>query len=149
MSLDWADLEDRLHLADPGRAVGRVANLVGMIVEVADLGAPVGSLCRIETGRQGAPVLCEVVGFRDDRLLVMPYQEARGIAPGFQRPRHEAPAEELHTVRAGGLRAREFQHGPGLGQRAVIVAGGERGSSLLQQRCGRSGWHGARPRRSS
>jgi hypothetical protein len=42
MSLDWADLEDRLRLADPGRAVGRVANLVGMIVEVADLGAPVG-----------------------------------------------------------------------------------------------------------
>ena len=84
MGLDWTDLAERMRLADPGRAVGRVANLVGMIVEVADLGAPVGSICRIETGRQSPPVLCEVVGFRDDRLLVMPYQEARGIAPGCQ-----------------------------------------------------------------
>ncbi|MBM4131863.1 FliI/YscN family ATPase [bacterium] len=81
-NLDWAALEDRLRLADPCRAVGRVSNLVGMIIEVSDLGAPVGSLCRIETGRHREPVLCEVVGFREDRLLVMPYQTSRGVAPG-------------------------------------------------------------------
>jgi flagellum-specific ATP synthase len=138
MSLDWADLEDRLRLADPGRAVGRVANLVGMIVEVADLGAPVGSLCRIETGRQGAPVLCEVVGFRDDRLLVMPYQEARGIAPGC---RATILASHL-TVPVGpallgrvvdGL-GRPLDGGPGLGSLPRVKLGGTPPSAMHRRR---------------
>ena len=33
-------------------------------------------------GRHQDPVLCEVVGFREDALLAMPYDEARGIATG-------------------------------------------------------------------
>ncbi len=82
MSLDWTDLSQRVQYADPVRAVGKVSNLVGMIIEVEQLAAPVGSLCRIDTGRHTPPVLCEVVGFRDDSLLVMPYQDAVGIAPG-------------------------------------------------------------------
>ncbi len=82
MTLAWNDLSDRIRNADPVRSVGRVTNLVGMIIEVRGLAAPVGSLCRIETGRQDPAVLCEVVGFHDDTLLVMPYQTATGVAPG-------------------------------------------------------------------
>lgn len=82
MNLKWADLDGRLAMADPVKNVGRVTNLVGMIIEVGGLSAAVGSLCRIEPGRNVEPVICEVVGFRNDTLLVMPYQEARGIAPG-------------------------------------------------------------------
>jgi flagellum-specific ATP synthase len=84
MTLKWDDLSARISRTDPVKAVGRVTNLVGMIIEVGGLAAPVGSLCRIETGRNEEPVLCEVVGFRNETLLVMPYQEARGIAPGCQ-----------------------------------------------------------------
>ena len=82
MTLAWNELENRLAGMDPVRAVGHVADLVGMVVEVAGLNAPVGSLCRITTGRNEGPVLCEVVGFRGDRLLAMPLAEARGIATG-------------------------------------------------------------------
>jgi len=82
MSLKWNELENSLAAADPIRAIGRVKNLVGMIIEVSGLAAPVGSLCSIESGRNSDPVLCEVVGFRDETLLVMPYQEATGIASG-------------------------------------------------------------------
>jgi FliI/YscN family ATPase len=60
-----------------------VANLVGMVVEVQGLAAPVGSLCRIEAGRHRPPVLGEAVGFRDDHLLVMPFGDADGVAPGM------------------------------------------------------------------
>ncbi len=82
MSLAWNDLSSSIRHADPVRTVGQVTNLVGMIIEVGGLSAPVGSLCRIEVGRQDPPVLCEVVGFRNDTLLVMPYQTAAGVAPG-------------------------------------------------------------------
>ncbi len=54
-----------------------------MVVEVSHLQAPVGALCRIEMGRGRAAVLAEVVGFRHGRLLVMPYAEAQGLAPGL------------------------------------------------------------------
>lgn len=82
MSLSWTNLEQSIAQSDPVKAVGRVSNLVGMIIEVNGLAAPVGSLCRIEVGRHDPPVLCEVVGFRSNTLLVMPYKNARGVAPG-------------------------------------------------------------------
>ena len=69
-------------MCDPVRAVGRVTGLVGMTIEVRGLAVPVGSLCRVEVGRQVAPVLCEAVGFNAGRLLLMPYGTMRGIAPG-------------------------------------------------------------------
>ncbi len=82
MTMQWNDLQTRLAGADPVRGVGKVTNLIGMAVEVEGLNAPVGSLCRIDTGRHHDPVLCEVVGFRADALLAMPFDEARGIATG-------------------------------------------------------------------
>lgn len=78
----WNDLKEAVQRSDPVRPVGRVVNLVGMIVEVGGMAAPLGSLCRLETGRFQEPVLCEVVGFRENRLLLMPFSAARGIAPG-------------------------------------------------------------------
>jgi flagellar biosynthesis/type III secretory pathway ATPase len=138
MSLDWTALETRLKHADPGRAIGRVSNLVGMIVEVADLGAPVGSLCRIETRRNEPPVMCEVVGFREDRLLVMPYSEARGIAPGC---RATVLASQL-TVPAGpallgrvldGL-GRPIDGGPPLGNLPRVRLGGSPPNAMKRRR---------------
>ncbi len=80
--MNWTELNHNLQSADPICAVGRIKNLVGMIIEVGGLVAPIGAICRIDTGRNDEPLLCEVVGFRDNTLLVMPYQQAHGIAPG-------------------------------------------------------------------
>lgn len=78
----WAELAAAVRRADPIRAVGRVAKLVGLVIEVDGLAAPVGSVCRIDGGRQAPPTLCEVVGFRGDTLLLMPYGPPLGLAPG-------------------------------------------------------------------
>jgi flagellum-specific ATP synthase len=80
--LAWSDCRAQIRTVDTIRAVGRVTNLVGMVVEIAGLAAPVGALCRIEVGRHRAPVLCEAIGFRDDSLLVMPLGRSEGIAAG-------------------------------------------------------------------
>jgi flagellum-specific ATP synthase len=79
----WAECHSQVRFCDPIRQVGRVTDRVGMVVEVSHLQAPVGALCRIEMGRGRAAVLGEVVGFRRGRLIVMPYAEAQGLAPGL------------------------------------------------------------------
>ncbi len=78
----WAELQDRVGSSDPVRPMGRVADLVGMVIEVRGMSGPVGALCRIDRGRSRAPVVCEVVGFREDRLLLMPLRDGAGVAPG-------------------------------------------------------------------
>jgi FliI/YscN family ATPase len=82
MNTSWKELGENIRNADTIRPLGRVRNLVGMVIEVEGLSAPVGSLCRINAGRNEPDVLSEVIGFRDETLLVMPYQHTRGIATG-------------------------------------------------------------------
>ncbi len=67
---------------DPCQVFGKVTKVVGLIAEGRGLTAPVGSLCHIITAEGEAPVPAEVVGFRDGNLLLMPYDDLRGIQAG-------------------------------------------------------------------
>ena len=78
----WQEAADRVRGTDSIRAVGRVAKLVGLVVEVEGLAAAIGALCSIDIGRNRPPVLCEVVGFRDVTALLMPYGSMVGLMPG-------------------------------------------------------------------
>lgn len=61
--------------------VGRVAAFDGSAIQVTGLSAPVGSVVEVDQV-SGRPLPCETVGFRDDRLIVMPLGHAPRIAPG-------------------------------------------------------------------
>jgi FliI/YscN family ATPase len=60
---------------------GRVVDVTGLTVIVAGLPAPIGTMCRIRR-RHDAPVAAQVVGFRDDRTVLMPLSDTLGIARG-------------------------------------------------------------------
>jgi flagellum-specific ATP synthase len=62
---------------------GRVTSVLGMLVEVggATSNLPIGARCLVET-RDRREVLCEVVGFRSGRALVMPFQPLDGFGLG-------------------------------------------------------------------
>jgi len=69
----------------PVAAYGKVSKVVGLVAEGGGLKAPLGSLCHIlpdgkENEKNAIPV--EVVGFRDGKLLFMPYGDLRGVQPG-------------------------------------------------------------------
>lgn len=68
----------RLDAALPARITGRVAQIVGLVVECEGLNAPIGATCTIHASG-GAPLPAEVVGFRDQRVLLMPWGEPAGV----------------------------------------------------------------------
>jgi flagellum-specific ATP synthase len=60
---------------------GRITRAVGLVAEGEGLGMSIGSLCLVETDENCA-IRAEVVGFKEDRVLLMPYGDTRGIRPG-------------------------------------------------------------------
>ncbi len=65
------------------RIYGKVSKVVGLIVEGRGIKAPLGAVCTLLTGDPGDKgIPAEVVGFRDNSILFMPYEEVRGIKPG-------------------------------------------------------------------
>ncbi len=61
---------------------GKVTKVIGLVIESAGPAVSIGRLCHIENYDTGARVKAEVVGFRDDRLLLMPLGPISGITPG-------------------------------------------------------------------
>jgi flagellum-specific ATP synthase len=65
------------------RYYGRVAAVLGMLVEVAGVERKlsIGSRCEIQA-RGGGRVLCEVIGFRGGRALATPFRPLDGVGLG-------------------------------------------------------------------
>ncbi len=62
---------------------GKVAKVVGLTVESIGPEAKLGDLCRIVVEKDtNSCVMAEVVGFHDNRLLLMPYESMDGIGVG-------------------------------------------------------------------
>lgn len=62
---------------------GKVAKVVGLTVESIGPEAKLNDLCRIVVDREaGISVMAEVVGFHENRLLLMPYESMDGIGVG-------------------------------------------------------------------
>ena len=74
-------LSDLLDQIEPLEITGRVAQAVGLVVEGTGIRSTVGDICQI-TREDGKGVIpAEVVGFRGDRVLLMPLGEMEGIGP--------------------------------------------------------------------
>ncbi len=65
----------------PVRFHGKVTQVVGLVIEGYCPDASVGSLCKIFP-RKGEPIPAEVVGFRENKTLLMPLGELRGVGLG-------------------------------------------------------------------
>ncbi len=66
----------------PIRAIGKVTNVVGLVVEAQGPISCLGTVCDIIPNQHGQRIAAEVSGFRDNRVLLMPLEEIRGIGPG-------------------------------------------------------------------
>ncbi|WP_339278561.1 flagellar protein export ATPase FliI [Paenibacillus sp. FSL W8-1187] len=67
---------------DPVRVNGKVTQVIGLTIESEGPDASIGDVCQIYPGKGAPPLLAEVVGFRDNRLVLMPLGELNSIGPG-------------------------------------------------------------------
>jgi flagellum-specific ATP synthase len=74
----------RLRQTRVTETCGRVAQVIGLVIESEGPIASVGEVCRIDSARHDGSTLAEVVGFRNEHLLLMPLGELRGIHPGSE-----------------------------------------------------------------
>ncbi len=65
------------------RKKGKVVNVVGLSIEATGTEAKLGDLCTVSpTDPSYKPILAEVVGFKDGKALLMPYEVTEGIGLG-------------------------------------------------------------------
>ena len=66
----------------PISAEGQVTKVVGNVIEGNGPAMPLGGICHILAGTMENPVNAEVIGFRDQCILLMPLNKSEGVEPG-------------------------------------------------------------------
>ncbi|NFG39934.1 flagellar protein export ATPase FliI [Clostridium botulinum] len=81
IDIDFNNLIKKVNNTSSIYTEGVVNKVIGLTVEVKGIKAFVGELCIIYN-EKNAPVNCEVVGFKDGFVVLMPLDELIGISPG-------------------------------------------------------------------
>lgn len=95
--IDLTPYRDAVATLDLLSPKGVVTRAVGLTVEASGISARIGDFCLIDAHAGGPPILVEVVGFRDEALLLMPLGDLQGVRPGS----HVACIARPHTVPVG------------------------------------------------
>jgi FliI/YscN family ATPase len=74
-------LAEQVRRILPVALTGSVGKIVGLTVSVTGFPAPLGAVCAIMR-ENGAAIRGEVIGFRDEETLVLPYGDLAGIRRG-------------------------------------------------------------------
>lgn len=61
---------------------GRVNKVIGLTIESIGPSVNIGEICEINSAKNRIPIKAEVVGFRENRVLLMPLGDMEGIGPG-------------------------------------------------------------------
>lgn len=73
------------------RKLGKVVKVVGLTIESIGPDAKLNDMCYIIPKNGGEAVKAEVVGFRDERVLLMPYDSVEGVGLGSRVENSGAP----------------------------------------------------------
>lgn len=80
IDLDMSKLENKLNDINMTRNFGHINRVVGLVIESIGPQASLGELCLIKA--EHGDIKAEVVGFDDNKVLMMPIGEMEGIKPG-------------------------------------------------------------------
>lgn len=83
MSLRLENIVNEINKLEPSAYYGRVTAVQGLFIEVSGIRSPltIGDRCNVHTTHKKI-VPCELVSFKGDKLLLMPYGSLQGIGPG-------------------------------------------------------------------
>jgi flagellum-specific ATP synthase len=63
---------------------GKITQIIGLVLESQGPSVSMGELCYVHPRSASAPIPAEVVGFKQNRVLLMPLGEMQGIGPGCE-----------------------------------------------------------------
>lgn len=75
-------LRTQVRHAPAVRRLGRVTAVTGLVIESEGPNVGLGELCLLQSERDSFEVMAEVVGFRGERVLLMPLGETAGLHAG-------------------------------------------------------------------
>lgn len=81
IEIDFTSLIDKIKNVNSLKLEGIVNKVIGLTVEVEGIKASVGEVCKI-FNINNESIDCEVVGFKENAVILMPLGELTGIAPG-------------------------------------------------------------------
>ncbi|MCK9224427.1 MAG: flagellar protein export ATPase FliI [Candidatus Muirbacterium halophilum] len=93
--MDFDYLESKIKNIDTLKVNGKVTHVIGLLIESLGPSARIGELCYIYPRGSKEPIYSEIVGFKDNKVLLMPFSEVHDIAPGCE------VRATGHTLRVG------------------------------------------------
>lgn len=85
-------LHQKLIDTSPIQSCGHVTKVVGLVIETNGPVAQLGTLCDIYGSEKDKPVTAEVLGFRNQTVLMMPLEDIYNISPGSRVVARQAQA---------------------------------------------------------
>lgn len=64
------------------KVYGKVRQVIGLVIESDGPPCQIGEICHIYPNDYSDPIVAEVVGFKDDKVLLMPIGSTIGVSPG-------------------------------------------------------------------
>lgn len=81
--MDIDALTNVIEQTDTYKRYGKVLRIVGLMIESLGPAANIGEVCLIHPeSRVKEPILAEVVGFNNEKIILMPYTEVTEVGPG-------------------------------------------------------------------
>ena len=73
---------DIIKKAETIKEIGKITEIIGLTIESDGPKSSIGDLCYIYNDFDDTPTMAEVVGFKKDKILLMPLASPDGIRPG-------------------------------------------------------------------
>jgi len=73
---------DIIKKTDTIKEIGKITEIIGLTIESDGPKSSIGDLCYIYNDYNDTPTMAEVVGFKKDKILLMPLASPDGIRPG-------------------------------------------------------------------
>jgi len=80
--IDLSKYKDIVNATNSFKEIGQVTHIIGLVIEADGPSSSIGDLCYIYSKMDEPPVWAEVVGFKGDKVLLMPLGEMDGLKPG-------------------------------------------------------------------
>lgn len=84
MQIDFDKYLGVIEAGEMMKVGGKITQIVGLVIESQGPSVNLGDLCYIRARNDDSVIPAEVVGFRNERVLLMPVGEMHGLGPGCE-----------------------------------------------------------------